>query len=240
MVFTRIPLVFLWCPWYSRYSGLWTNSLIRSFSQVFWCLKMILSFSDKTLIRFTEKKRVWAELRSNPVIWQQIISPMTTCPIHLYSKSVLFVITMFEGADRRLHRFEDRLNFPHHQHLDGAFEVPFVFAVVYCCPRTRIHECSPDSLVDVELVRQRYWHIKILTATQTNLCLEHVCSLYRTVCGSTSDFLTPHASTQPISRCQTTKLCPFPSVVCSAHDFVSPLCSHLAGHLSLSGSAWNW
>ena len=81
---------------------------------------------------------------------------MTTCPIHLFSKSVLFVIAMFEGADLRLHRFEDRLNFPHHQLLDGAFEVSFVFAVENCCPHTRIHECSPDSLVDVELVKQ--WH----------------------------------------------------------------------------------
>ena len=121
---TRIPLVFLWCPWYSRYSGLWTNSLMRSFSQVFDASRWSWHVQTRHWTD-SQKKHVWAELRSNPVIRQRIISPMTTCPIHLFSKSVSFVITMFEGADLRLHRFEDRLNFPRHQLLGGAFEVPF-------------------------------------------------------------------------------------------------------------------
>ena len=93
----------------------------------------------------------WCELRDNPVIQQWIVSPMTTCPIQLFSKSVVFVITMFYVADLRLHRFEDRLNVQHFHVLDGALGVLIVFAEV-CCPHTRCHECV--------CVLHRFWKAK--------------------------------------------------------------------------------
>ena len=66
-----------------------------------------------------------------------------------------------------------------------------------------------------------------------------ISSLEHTVRGSTSDLLTLHASTKPISRRQTSSVCAVPSVAFSASASVSPLRSHLGRNFFTLDSAWD-
>ena len=66
---------------------------------------------------------------------------MTICPIHLFGKPIDILITQFDAANLRQHRFEDRLNLLHFFHIgDDAFEIVFVFTEVHRCAHTRTHE----------------------------------------------------------------------------------------------------
>ena len=79
---------------------------------------------------------------------------MTTCPNPL-----------------RLHRFENCVDLLHFQILNNAVDVLIVFAEVYCCPHTGIHESLPNSLIDWEHVKRR--HVKSSTGIFKNFCLQY-------------------------------------------------------------------
>ena len=96
---------------------------------------MFLTISAKTQNRITE------HIHFVTGIDQEFCDPTTNNFSHdhlsnLFFKSVDFVITMFEVADLRFHRFDNRLNFSHAFILNGTIEIVFFFREVRCCPQT--------------------------------------------------------------------------------------------------------
>ena len=211
-----------------------------SFSKVRAASSMFLTYSAKTQNRITEFKHFWGELSSNPVIQQRIISPVTTCPIHLFFKHVDFVISFFlrllicaSTVSKIVSTGRTSIFWMARLKSSSSFLRHTV------APDTPIHDCSPESFVDWEHVKQGHWHVNLSTDILKNLCLQHFAHfVVRSADQRRMFWLFMLQRNRSLGARQHENF--FQMVAFSAQDFVSHLGSHLARGLSLPGSAWDW